>query len=103
MPTSFISLLPSGQTERRIEIRVRPDDPFTVDVVDNGPGVPDSLAPQLFEPFTSTKSHGLGIGLSICRTMAEHSHGNLYYLPPAEQTRSLGGACFRLELPRRRA
>ncbi len=45
-----------------------------VRVADTGPGISPEVAPQLFRAFCTTKDHGMGIGLSICRTIIE-SHG----------------------------
>ncbi|MEI9851004.1 MAG: ATP-binding protein [Sphingomonas sp.] len=45
-----------------------------VSVADTGPGIDPAVAPKLFEAFTSTKERGMGLGLSICRTIVE-SHG----------------------------
>ena len=65
-----------------------------VQVCDNGPGIaPDTLA-HIFEPFFSTREHGLGLGLSLCETLAQDMNGSLTAAPaPA------GGACFTLTLP----
>lgn len=70
-----------------------------MDVADNGPGVSPEFEARLFEPFESTKARGLGIGLSICSTIAETHGGRLAYVPPSRQANGLGGAMFRLELP----
>ena len=43
-------------------------------VSDNGPGLPEEVRERVFEPFVSTKPDGIGIGLSICRTIVE-AHG----------------------------
>lgn len=66
-----------------------------ITVRDNGPGLPGGAAERLFQGFVSTKSGGLGIGLSICRTIVD-SHGG------AIGGRSLpaGGACFDFTLRR---
>jgi two-component system sensor kinase FixL len=45
-----------------------------VRVADTGTGIPPAIAAKLFEPFVTTKEHGMGVGLSICRTIVE-SHG----------------------------
>jgi len=45
-----------------------------VSVRDTGPGLPDEVAAQIFQPFVTTKENGLGIGLSICRTIID-AHG----------------------------
>ena len=45
-----------------------------ISVTDSGPGFAPEVADRLFEPFVSTKAEGLGVGLSICRTIVE-SHG----------------------------
>jgi C4-dicarboxylate-specific signal transduction histidine kinase len=52
-----------------------------VTVTDNGPGVPEELADQLFTPFVTTKKQGLGLGLCICRSIIEAHGGTLWYTP----------------------
>ena len=89
-----------GQAQRHVLVRGRPGDMATVEVLDSGPGVEPDFAERLFQPFSSTKARGLGIGLSICRTIAEAHGGRLSYVLPEAQEEGLGGALFRLELPR---
>lgn len=80
--------------EKRITIYLGQDkDKMWLDVVDNGPGMPDSISKQAFEPFTGTRGDGLGLGLSICRAIAE-SHGGSIGLQPIET-----GTCVRLLIP----
>ncbi|WP_442597903.1 PAS domain-containing sensor histidine kinase [Parapusillimonas sp. JC17] len=62
-------------------------------VIDRGHGLRDPE--RLFEPFYSTKSEGLGMGLNICRTIIESHHGRLWADPNPE-----GGTIFRFTLPR---
>ncbi len=67
-------------------------------VEDNGCGVPASLAASIFEPFTSTKGEGRGIGLSVSRSIAVAHRGDLRL----EREGGDGeGACFELILPAR--
>ena len=43
-------------------------------VIDTGTGIPPEMQPQLFQPFVTTKGNGMGIGLSICRSIVD-AHG----------------------------
>jgi signal transduction histidine kinase len=66
-----------------------------VAVEDTGPGIPPDLAPQLFQPFTSRKRNGMGLGLALSRqTVIDHG-GDL-----ALDADSARGARFLLRLPR---
>jgi two-component system sensor kinase FixL len=68
---------------------------LTVCIEDTGSGISETLAPQLFQPFITSKRGGMGIGLSICRTIIE-SHGGRIRFEPGEE----GGTVFRFTLPR---
>lgn len=61
---------------------------------DNGPGFEPASAERLFHPFVSSKADGLGLGLSICRSIVEQHGGQLQGWPAP-----VGGACFCLSLP----
>ena len=63
-------------------------------VEDSGPGIPDDQLPHVFEPFYSTRRGGLGLGLSLCETLAAGMGGSL-----SAQPRAPRGAVFRLALP----
>lgn len=64
-----------------------------LDIIDRGPGIPDTVATQLFRPFFTTSSHGTGLGLYIAREMCLANQADLSYVAlPA------GGACFRIRL-----
>jgi signal transduction histidine kinase len=65
-----------------------------LDVCDDGPGVPASLAEQIFKPFHSSKDYGTGIGLAFCRKVVETHGGTIQLLRRPGQ-----GACFRIDLP----
>jgi signal transduction histidine kinase len=63
-------------------------------ISDRGPGIPRDQLDRIFEPFFTTKESGLGLGLSICRTIARAHGGTL-----AAENDSAVGARFRLVLP----
>src|SRR6185437_750513 len=63
-------------------------------VSDNGPGVAREIAPRLFEPFCTTKSHGTGLGLAIRRTIIRSHQGSLDYSANTPR-----GARFSVRLP----
>ena len=63
-------------------------------IADRGPGLTKEVANHLFEPFVSTKRNGMGLGLSICRTIVEAHGGKLRHEPNPE-----GGTIFRFTLP----
>jgi two-component system sensor kinase FixL len=65
-----------------------------VSVADSGPGVPPAIAAQLFSPFQSTKTTGMGVGLSICRRIVE-AHGGKMWLEHGPTP----GADFRFTVP----
>ncbi|GAW41481.1 Sensor protein FixL [Brevundimonas sp. SH203] len=68
---------------------------YEISVQDNGPGIPDGRIERIFDPMTSTKSGGMGLGLSVTRSIVE-SHGSALVVgrPPD------GGACFTFRLSR---
>jgi two-component system sensor histidine kinase PilS (NtrC family) len=66
-----------------------------LDVVDRGPGIPPSVAEQLFEPFYTTSEHGTGLGLYIARQLCEANQASLNHVPLPG-----GGSCFRITLAR---
>jgi two-component system sensor histidine kinase DctS len=63
-------------------------------VADIGPGIAPEVARQLFTPFYTTKSEGMGLGLSLCRTVVEQHGGYLDFSPNQPQ-----GTVFRFTLP----
>ena len=81
---------------RSLTIRTDPEpsDFVSVSVEDSGSGISDAVASQLFQPFVTTKKAGMGIGLSICRTIVE-AHGGQIGFEPAPD----GGTIFRFTLP----
>jgi len=82
---------------RELEIRVRAEDADTVlvSVSDSGPGLAPEVRDRLFQPFVTTKASGMGVGLSICRTIVEAHGGRIW-----ADSRPGGGATFAFTLPR---
>lgn len=82
---------------RRIFVTLAPiAGAVSLEIADNGPGVPETIATKIFDPFFTTKPTGVGtgIGLSICRNVVE-AHGGRIGLDAREG----GGAVFRVVLP----
>src|SRR6516164_2359699 len=71
-----------------------PDNMVEISVADTGAGIAPEIADQLFQPFITTKSHGMGVGLSISRTIVE-SHGGAI----TQQPNPGGGTIFSFTLP----
>lgn len=65
-----------------------------VTIADSGPGLPPDVAARLFQPFTTTKAFGMGLGLSISRSIIDNMGGRLRADPNPE-----GGLIFRFALP----
>ncbi|MCC9645222.1 PAS domain S-box protein [Rhodopirellula sp. JC740] len=84
MPDGGALSIRANQREKVIEIVVS----------DTGNGIRDDILPRLFTPFATSKTAGVGLGLSICRRIAESHGGNL-----SGHNRLNGGAEFVLTLP----
>ena len=81
---------------RRLTIRTRPLNGSRVElaVADTGPGLPTEIRERIFQPFVTTKSQGLGLGLSISAGIVE-AHGSELMV----DSEPGAGACFRFTLP----
>jgi two-component system sensor kinase FixL len=84
------------QEERRVTVTSQLDRPgyARITVADTGPGVAPDIADRLFTAFVSSKQDGMGLGLSICRTIIEANEGRIW-MEPGEH----GGARFHFTLP----
>src|SRR5204862_7653196 len=85
--------------ERRLLIRTGIENrngssAVTVSVTDRGTSIPEEKLEQIFEPFFTTKAKGLGLGLSVCRTIIAAHRGKLWATNNADC-----GATFHFSLP----
>ena len=88
-----MSGLPAAQS--RLEIATtRVKDDAEVSISDAGPGIAPDQLKDIFNPFFSTKEEGMGMGLSIARTIVEAHGGKIW-----AENRPGGGAVFRFSLP----
>jgi PAS domain S-box-containing protein len=80
--------------EVTLTTRALDDEAIEIAVADIGPGIPDDIADRLFNPFVSSKHDGMGLGLSISRSIIEAHDGQLIAAPNPG-----GGTIFRFTLP----
>ena len=73
-------------------------DGVAVDVIDDGPGIPEAIQEKVFEPFFTTKTDGTGLGLAICQGIVKEHGGRLTLCSTPGK-----GATFTVELPAARA
>jgi C4-dicarboxylate-specific signal transduction histidine kinase len=86
----------SARSDRQILLTVRrAAGQVVVRVEDSGDGLKADIAPRLFEPFLTSKTDGMGLGLVLSRSLARLHGGDLQFEPGAR----LNGACFVLSLP----
>lgn len=92
----FEAMPADGTTRRQLTIATgrTPDGDVEVAVSDTGIGVPATIAGRVFDPFFTTRADGLGLGLSISRSIVESHGGRLWTTPNPPR-----GACFRFTLP----
>ena len=89
------AMLESNQ--RHLTVTTVPTDKemAVVSVADSGPGISEDVADQLFQPFITTKLSGMGVGLSISRTIIEAHGGRIWF-----EANDGGGAVFRFTVQR---
>lgn len=88
-----------------LTVRARQTHPQWVQmsIIDRGPGIGDEIARQLFTPFFTTRSDGMGLGLSVCRTIVEQHGGALDFVNLRDAQGAVVGAEFRFTLPAAKA
>ncbi len=92
---SIQALTESDRPDKRISISCSENKgKIMIEIEDNGPGIEDDHAAQIFESFFTTKADGLGIGLSLCRSVIERFNGKLTL-----KSNSHRGVCFEIAMP----
>ena len=89
-----MSGLAAGVRELRITTENTESEGVRLAVRDSGPGLSSENFQRLFEPFYTTKPEGMGMGLSICRSIIEAHGGRLWAIPCEPQ-----GALFQFTIP----
>ena len=83
-----------GKEKGRISIHAQQDEHISIDIADNGPGIPPELQEKIFIPFFTTKSEGSGIGLSLCKQIIRLHDGHLTI-----QESNPGKTIFHIDMP----
>ena len=89
-----MSSIPASERHLRLQIRTTSGQQQELCVIDSGVGLPSEQKNRLFEPFFTTKEKGLGLGLTICRSIATAHGGKLW-----AENNPHRGATFHLTLP----
>ena len=89
MRNAVEAMAASERCDLEVKTSLLDDETIEISVADSGPGLSPEVANHLFEPFISTKRHGMGLGLSICRSIVEANGGELRIRPNPS-----GGAIF---------
>ena len=93
MRNALEAMLEVEKRELTVATRSTGKDMVEISVADTGPGIAPEISAKLFQPFMTTKPHGMGVGLSISRTIIEAHGGKLWAEPNPG-----GGTVFRLTL-----
>ena len=88
-----VSASPDGRVTITASPAPGPPKKLRISIADNGPGIKEDLLPEIFSSRVSTKPDGMGLGLSICRTIVEAHGGSISAANLAK------GACFSFEIP----
>jgi signal transduction histidine kinase len=93
---AFDAIKEAKSDRREVTITVAPEKTgwVSISVCDTGTGIAPSVANRLFEPFVTTKSEGMGLGLLVTRSIVEHHGGRIWAAPNADR-----GTTFVFTLP----
>jgi two-component system sensor histidine kinase DctS len=95
MKNGIESMRQTAEAERTLTVSAHyADQQVFIAIADRGSGISAEDAPRLFEPFYTTKTEGLGVGLNICRSVVEAHNGRLWFDANPE-----GGSIFHISLP----
>jgi signal transduction histidine kinase len=94
--TNAIEAMAEKKWPRILRIKSAAEEPngVLISVADTGKGIDPKIADRIFNPLFTTKSNGMGLGLSICRSIIEGHDGRLWVSAGAE-----GGSVFQFVLP----
>jgi signal transduction histidine kinase len=97
LSNSIAAMAEADSPRRRIWVSARPSGTENIEIAvsDTGPGLSPDIANRLFEPFVTTRPEGVGIGLSISKSIVEAHDGRIWYDREAHGP----GATFRFTLP----
>jgi signal transduction histidine kinase len=84
----------SGRRVLQVRTEHNGGDAISITVEDTGPGIDPKKSDEMFGAFFTTKPHGMGLGLAICRMIVERHDGEL-----SVTSANPHGAVFRIELP----
>lgn len=94
-----IKVIHEATTETKSESISRDISWMSIQVIDHGCGVPPDTLTRLFEPFYTTKTEGMGMGLNICRSIVEFHQGRLWVENNFDPHGFISGCTFHLRLP----
>jgi two-component system sensor kinase FixL len=94
---SIDAMIDSPTRSLRISSAAGPTGFVTVSIQDSGSGISEEVVDKLFEPFVTSRVSGMGIGLSICRTIIEAHGGRIWFEDGPDR-----GTIFRFTLPKAR-
>jgi two-component system sensor kinase FixL len=93
MRNAVEAMAQSPRRELTIATRASADATVEISIADTGPGIAPQIREKLFEPFVTSKATGMGVGLSLCRSIIE-AHGGRLWADDNPQ----GGATFRFTI-----